>query len=528
MRVPRGAPAPIPEEGAPLAEGVAAGFRGASSRQVLSGSAWNVASLVGPQIWTVVVSVAAARFLGPDLLGRQSYIAFVQLSVMTLATGAVPLGVMRWISEFRGAGRVDAVPRLLRWAWRFEGAAAVVGGAVLLVAGVAGGRHVSAWTLAAVAAALGVLHAVPAAVLRGLHLWRAASVVSITTGGVGAGATVAVLAAGGGIAGMFAVEVVVSAVNLLWTGVLARRHTAGVPDDGGAGFAAARPLFARYVGALTVDVVVTLIVFRRSEFFFLERYGSDADIAFYSVAFAAVVAVVRVFDGVAGVLAPVFAELVGAQASVRIRDAFGRVFRLLATVVLTGSAGLFVVGPRLLEVAYGTEFRPAQEVFLVLVTLVPFAALVGLAHSVLVGLGRVRVVLVSGLAAAAVNLLLDVALISRYGGTGAAIANNTAQLVAGVPVFVVAWRAVGGVSWNRGALPVAAAAAVGTGLAAQGGLAAVGGAGGVAAALVLGGAVGALGMAATLRRQPADAAWLQSVLPARAAAVARITCGDRR
>lgn len=522
VTAPPGPPAPTPEEGAPPAEevgGAGAGAGWTSGRQVLSASAWNVASRVGPQVWTVVVSVAAARFLGPALLGRQSYIAFFELSIMTLATGAVPVGVMRWIGELRGRDRPGAVPAMLRWAWRFEGVAAAAGGLVIVAAGVTDGRQVPAWTLAAVAASLGVLHTVPSAVLRGLHRWREASVVGMTTGGIGAAATVAVLAAGGGIAGMFAVEVAISAANLVWTARLARRDTAAMPDDQGAGFAEVRHDFLRYAGAGSIDVIVTLIVFRRSEFFFLQRYGTDTDIAFYSVAFAAVVAVVKVFEGVAGVLEPTFAELVGARATDRVRDGFGRAFRLLATVVAVGSAGLLVVGPRLLQVAYGSEFRPARPVFLVLVTLLPFAALMGLAHAVLVGFGRIRVVVVAGLAAAAVNIALDVVLIPRFSGTGAALANNAAQLVAGVPVFVVAWRAVGGVSWRVRSVLVAAVAAVATGVAARAGLEAGDGARGTVVALVLGGAVGVGGIVATVRGQPEDAAWLQSALPPRFAVV---------
>lgn len=511
-------PAPAPGEGGPPGRAVGAGFPATSGRQVMSASFWNVASSFGPQIWTMVISVAAARFLGPDLLGRQSYIAFFELAIMSLATGAVPVGVMRWIGEFAGRGRLDAVPAVLRWAWRFEGLAAAVGGGAIVLAGAADGRHLTAWTLAAVAGALGVLHTIPSAVLRGLQRWRQASLVGMTTGGMGAAATIAVLAAGGGIAGMFAVEVAVSAVNLLWTAGLARRDTTALADDGGAGFAAVRPAFLRYVAGGSINVIVTLVVFRRSEFFFLERYGTDADIAFYSVAFATVVAVVQVFEGVAGVLKPTFAQLVGAQTLSRVRDGFGRAFRLLATLVLVGSAGLFVLGPRLLEVAYGPEFRPARRAFLVLVAILPFTALVGLSHAVLVGFGRIRVVVVAGLAAAAVNIGLDVLLISRYQATGAAVANNVAQLVAGVPVFVVGWRIVGGVSWRWRSLSVAVAAGVATGLAALAGLRAAEGLGGAAAGLVLGGVPAAVGVVASVRRQPGDAAWLQSVLPPRLAA----------
>ena len=520
-----GPSAPAPEEGAPVTETVAGGMGGTSGRRVLAGSAWNVASLVAPQVWTLVLSVAAARFLGPALLGRQSFIAFVELSLMTLATGGVPLGVMRWVGEFRGRDRADAVPALLRWAWRVEGLGALACAGVLVGVGLVDGRHVPAWALAAAAGAIGVLHAVPAAVLRGLHRWREASIVGMTTGGLGAAATIAVLAAGGGIAAMFAVEVVVSAANLAWTASLARRGTAGLPDDGGAGFAEARPAVVRYVGGLSVEVILTLIVFRRSEFLFLDRYASDADIAFYSVAFAAVVAGLRVFEGVAGVLAPAFAELVGAGASGRIREGFGRAFRLVATVALVGSAGLAVVGPRLIEVAYGPEFRPARQAFSVLVTVLPFVAVAGLTHAVLVGFGRVRVVLVSSFAAAVVNIVLDVVLISRYEATGAAVANNVAQVVAGLPVVVVAWRAVGGLSWRAASVAATVATALATAVVAGGVLRAVGGAPGAAAALLAGSAVAAAGMVASVRRQPDDAAWLASTLPGRLGA---LVAGTRR
>ena len=520
MRKASTPPPPSPEEGLPAAEAAGTGFEETSGRQVLAGSAWNVASLLGPQIWTVIVSVAAARFLGPGLLGRQSYIAFVELSLMTLATGALPLGVMRWIGELRGRGRVDAVPALLRWAWRVEGVAAAGGAGVVLLVGVADGNHVSAWALAAVAAALGVLHAVPAAVLRGIGRWRAASVVSMTTGGVGAAATVAVLAAGGGIAGMFAVEVVVSAVNLLWTAALVRRDRAAMADDGGVGLAEIRPRLLRYVGGLSVDVILTLIVFRRSEFFFLDRYGSDEEIAFYSVAFAAVAAVLRVFDGIAGVLAPAFAELVGADSSSRLRTGFGRAFRLLATGGLVAMAGLLGVGPRLLEVAYGQDFRTAGPEFLVLVALLPFAAVAGVTHALLVGLGRFRIVLAAGAVAAAVNLTLDVLLVPDHAGIGAAVANNAAQLVAGLPVLVVALRAVGGVAWPGRAMGLVVLTALATGATAAAATTAVDGAAGAVLGLSLGGAAGLVGLSAALRRQPEDADWLASVLPGRFGTIA--------
>ena len=47
---------------------------------VLGGGLWSLASRMLPSCYPFVVSIAAARFLGPDAMGRQSFIAFVSLS----------------------------------------------------------------------------------------------------------------------------------------------------------------------------------------------------------------------------------------------------------------------------------------------------------------------------------------------------------------------------------------------------------------------------------------------------------------
>src|SRR5438105_3482580 len=81
------------------------------------GSLWNTASRLIPQAYSLGISVAAARFLGPDAMGRQSFIAFIELSSAQLFTGGLSLALMRNIGEALGAGQGRAVRGLLRWAW---------------------------------------------------------------------------------------------------------------------------------------------------------------------------------------------------------------------------------------------------------------------------------------------------------------------------------------------------------------------------------------------------------------------------
>ena len=102
--------------------------RATTGRSVLSGGLWYVASYAIPQGYTLIVSIVAARFLGPDGMGRQSFIAFVSITTTSVLAGSMYVAVMRFIGETRGRGRNDLLPGLLWWAWRIEGLAALVGG----------------------------------------------------------------------------------------------------------------------------------------------------------------------------------------------------------------------------------------------------------------------------------------------------------------------------------------------------------------------------------------------------------------
>jgi Na+-driven multidrug efflux pump len=78
---------------------------------------------------------------------------------------------------------------------------------------------------------------------------------------------------------------------------------------------------------------------------------------------------------------------------------------------------------------------------------------------VLTGFGRLRVPLVVGTTAAAVNLGPDQLLIPAHTAIGAALANTAAQLAAGLPILVYTNRIVGARLEARFVLPAVAASA---------------------------------------------------------------------
>jgi len=437
--------------GVPDAEPPQSAAAATTSRSVFSGSLWYSASSVLPQIYVVIVSVVAARYLGPEGMGQQSFISFAQLSAVMLLTGGLPVALMRFFGETLGADRPGAIRSLLRWAWGLEAVGAVAGAAILIAVGFYRVELRSAWMVAGIACALTVLHTVPSAALIGLQRWRQVSTIGITTGALSVVATVAVLVAGYGITGMFVVEALMSLANLVWATVLAQRAVREMAPVATPADDIKRKILP-YAGWVTIDVLLSYVVSRRSEFFFLEAYSTNQEIAFYSIAFGAMTALLKLANMAGGVAAPAVATLLGAGDLVRIARGYGRAMRLTLHLTLPLTAVALALGPLLVGLAYGSDYTRAGDVLTVLLLGVPITAAAGLAGGVLSGLGQVKRPLAWTAVATVINVVAAFLLVPRFGATGAALANTTAQAAAGLPVIVLARRQLAGVSFDPASL----------------------------------------------------------------------------
>ena len=172
-------PEPAPDAG--VSE--AAATTGAS---VARGGLWSAASNLVPQLFTLAVSIAGARFLGPSGLGRQSFIAFVVASTQNLLGLGLPIALMRTVGESLGAGRRAEARGLVTWTWRIAAVASVAAFGLVLGAALFGAEPRTAWILAAATTAAGVVTAIPGAVLTGLQRWRDLSVVIMAANAAGA------------------------------------------------------------------------------------------------------------------------------------------------------------------------------------------------------------------------------------------------------------------------------------------------------------------------------------------------------
>lgn len=511
------------EPGFPSTEGTQ-GSSGATGKAVLRGSTWSIARIVGPQLFVLIVSVAAARFLGPDGMGRQSFISFIALSTAAIFSSGISQMLTRFIGEGIGARQVSETRGLVERSYRLGLLCALLGGLVLIGAALAGEEPMAAWVLAGVGCGLAIAQALPNAILNGTLRWRQISVVGLVTGAAAVPMTIVVLAAGGGITGFFAVEAGMIGANMVWSWVLGRSALRDLGPDVSHDRGLERRAWS-YAALTTLWIVLSTIVFKRSEFFFLQHYADNAAIAVYSIAFASVYAVTSLIEGLGQTAMPAFATLFGGGAETRIRAGFERGQRMLILFSLPLTAAAVALGPELLGLVYGSEYDDAGQLLQIMVLGVPLLALMGLANAYLNGLGRARPVLAMTAVAAAANIALAFALVPSLGARGAALANLGSQLLIGVITIAYADHLLGrrGIHSRTVLATLAASGAAGAigALGAEG----IGGAPGLLVGAI-GAAAGFAAVAAMLKPMRLDdAEWLcdsAAATPlARPAAIAR-------
>jgi O-antigen/teichoic acid export membrane protein len=419
---------------------------------VFYGALWNVASRTIPQFYLALLSIAAARFLGASSFGRQTFIAFTELSLVMVASAGIPTAVTRFVADAVGRRDPAGVHGVVRWGWRVESAAAAVGVAILAAVAASGAEPRAAWALAAIAAGAGILSRVPIALLNGLQRWREAAIVGLVAGGVATGVSIAVLSLGGGITGMFAVEAATAVASLVALAAIGSSAAARIKATRERLSRALRRDATRYALASSVLVLLTFVIWRRSELFVMQRYSTDAEIAFYSVAFMVAGAPTAMLQGFAGAMLPAVATLAGAGELARVQSGYGRSVRLLLVAAVPLTAGLMALAPELVGLVYGSDFTGTSAPLRVLVAFLPLVVVVNVSASVLGGFGRLRPMVYWGLVAVVVDIGLAFLLVPPYAALGAAIANCAAQVTVGVPVIVYACRFVGNIRWEPATL----------------------------------------------------------------------------
>jgi O-antigen/teichoic acid export membrane protein len=162
--------------------------------------------------------------------------------------------------------------------------------------------------------------------------------------------------------------------------------------------------------------------------------GTD-DVGQYAVAYRLPLALIGLAALWGSVLYP-HASAVGARDPQALRGLLGFVSSVAAVVALPVGVGSTLVGTDLMPQLFGPEFDHAGTPFVLLAWAAAVVMFTLSSGTTALALGEERHYVYAVTAGAAVNLLLNLAVIPLYGMTGAAAATVTAEVV----VFAVVWR----------------------------------------------------------------------------------------
>lgn len=425
---------------------------------------WNASATVLVALAGAAGSILIVRSLTVEAYGAVSYYLWLAHAVSIAGTLAFPSALVKISSELRGNQRRAEGEILSRWvAIGLIGVNVVIGAAILTWALSTPGPDRIYRLLIAAFVAPNALTAVLRATLWGSERYRPVSVTLGISAAIQLGLVVVGHIAGWGPHGFVAALLstnVVQAFALAWV-------PAG-PLRTGRGFipmtfpepATLRRYFAFALPA-TLLVVSEVVVWQRSELFFLNRFRELPEVGFFNL--AATVSNVFLTAGWAlvGGFYPAISRDYGEGDWPRIQEKVrqGLIVATLFAVPLTfgGWATLHTV----VSLLYTPKMAPAVAVVhVLLVGLLP-GVVAGLLSLMIKAVGGVWLHVRLGAVALTVDIVLALLLVPRFGALGAAIANTSCQIVYAV-LLLVRVRRLYGVSVPWGTLAGIAAAGAGT------------------------------------------------------------------
>jgi len=431
-----------------------------STARVARNGLWSLVANVLPSLAVTAASVVMARRLGPEQFGVYVLAVFLYSAASQVAVWGLPGTTTRFIAVARAKGRPDDEVAIANVVLR---ASLYGAGAVALVVAAFAGARQGPDAQAILLAAGVVLFLAPlmvlVSVLSGQERFRHIALWQLATGFGNPLLTVLAVLHGAGVIAVLTIDVAATAAGGLVLYLLVRRRmplTARGRHD-------LPPGFWSFAARHAVLVVLGVVVFQRSEVFFLEWLTDSRQVAMYGIAFGLSQTVWRVAAPLLAAVGPALTRVLSEGPGPDTTSAVQRAVRFCLLLGFAGSAVGVVVAPAAIEVLYGQEYAAAVGPAQIMLAL-SWAVILGTTVSgVASALAEQAILLWTGASGAVVNVSLNLLLIPVYGAAGAALGNAVAQTFVALALLVWLHRrmpTLDGRSLFLTAIPALAAASV--------------------------------------------------------------------
>ncbi len=372
-----------------------------------------------------------AKALGPELQGRFGYVHWIAIILGQVAVWGLGIAMTRFVAREVGGGRPGQARAAVRTAWIWLRAtlvallvlglpAALIFGAELRLALVISIPYAAA--IAGCAFVIGICHG-----LRRFDVVFIADAVYyvLLLIGIAFG-----LGADDPVVGVLLAFAGARVLNLL---LLWSQAAPLITALGPKGAVPAGPLkweLRHYAVQMAMLTLLGALLWERTELLFLKPTASYEQIGWFTAAVGLSILVTRVPGVLGQVMLPLVAGMHGADAPrEEIGLAFRRGARLLSLLVIGPVCVAIASGPAIVQVLLADEYKPAGDLFRVLLVPMVLSGVGVMGAKTLIGAGGQRSLVWLTSWMASVKLWLCLWLVPRYGAMGAACAVALAQTV---------------------------------------------------------------------------------------------------
>lgn len=396
-----------------------------------------------------VISILVARWLGPEDYGIFNLTLWLTGTITWAAGMGFVHAITKFTAELNEQQQLSQIKSMVLYIFKIEfGISALITVLVVIFRVPLADFFFSPsesyyFLLAAIGILPGIATALISGIIEGLQKFKYFTYANLIITPLSFVSKIIVLNAGYGLTGLLMVMLVFSFVNTIFYGIVLHYEGLFKVDS-----TPLKPDLKKRILDYNKSVIAILfcdkIVWDKSENFFLGRFCSAGQIAFYNLGFNIVQRFTSILPSTFWkVLFPAMASMHGTGDIDKMKRLFYLSTRYVAfTSFPVGVAGI-VLAYQLIHYLYGHEFIGAQRVLQIIFAASIFSNLSNPASAVLYGFEKQAFIYRYGLVLAAVNIIIDIILIKPYGASGAAICYGITTILGSVGGLIYTCRTMG-------------------------------------------------------------------------------------
>jgi O-antigen/teichoic acid export membrane protein len=409
------------------------------AKTIARNSLWSLADSMLGMVSSFACSIAVARVMGPDQLGYYNVVTWMANMAGWIAAFGIPNATRTYAGEAIGRGDHAMARAIVEITFRIQlylALAAVAVGMVVVFVAVPPVHRTFA-ILAVLSILPFLMYTIPSAGITATEDLAPNVRASLISTLVIGGGTALALIFGWGLPGLTAAMLASRTVDFLLRQWFYHRIYAAFPVPA-ADTKLPPELKKRIISfckQATFMTILEIVVWERSEVFFLQKFSTMAQVSFFSQPFNWVsqwlLLLPRIVASAAG------ASIAAQQGRDPARTASLAIgsTRALALISLPAAFGLSALASPVIRVLLGAKYLPCIGVFALLAVMTLGKAIQLPARQLLVSTDRQHLLVRWGVVLCVINLVLDFALIPGRGAMGAAIAKGVILMTGGASIW---------------------------------------------------------------------------------------------